>query len=210
MNTRLTSKQKIILATINDLKNKLGKSPTLEEIRKAIGYSGISSVQRHIDALRKKNILTSDKYHSRSLEVTLSSKETVNIPLLGNVACGSPLLAIENIEAYIPYEKPLLKGNPDEYFFLRAIGDSMNKTSIHGKTIDDGDFVLAKKKNAADLGDRVIALIGDEATIKKLEKGKGHYILQPESSNLDNKPIYLFENFSIQGIVVDVVKKPKN
>lgn len=206
MDKSLTAKQKIVVAAIQDLKAKLGKSPTLEEIRKALNYSGISSVQRHVDALKKKGYLSNERYQARTLEVSLP-EQVVSIPLVGNVPCGVPFLAVENIEAYIPYSKSLLHGQPDDYFFLRAIGDSMNNAKISGKSIDNGDYVLVKKKSAADFGSRVVALIGDEATIKKIVQGDGYIRLEPESTNPDNKPILLFDSFSIQGVVIDVIKK---
>jgi len=209
MPKNLTAKQKQVLATIQDLKKKLGKSPTLEEIREALDYSGISSVQRHVDALKKKGILSNERYQARTLEVSLP-EQTVSIPLVGNVACGKPLLAEENIEAYIPYNRSSLHGNPNDYFFLRAIGDSMNNTNISEKTIDNGDFVLVKKQQSADFGSHIVALIGNEATIKKMTRGDGCIRLEPETTNSNNKPIILFNDFSIQGKVVDVIKKSNN
>jgi repressor LexA len=83
----------------------------------------------------------------------------------------------------------------------------MNNARVSGKTIDDGDFVLIKKQQTANPGSRIVALIGDEATIKKMIPEDGHVRLQPESTNLKNKPILLFEDFSIQGVVEDVIKK---
>ncbi|MDP2763134.1 MAG: S24 family peptidase, partial [Enterobacteriaceae bacterium] len=121
-----------------------------------------------------------------------------NIPLVGAIICGQPILAVENIEAYIPYE---VKGNPREYFFLRAIGDSMNKAGI-----DDGDMVLIKKQQTADPGDKVVALIGNEATIKIFKMDKNKAILEPRSSNPVHKPIYVFEDLQIQGKVVGKIK----
>lgn len=207
MKKSLTAKQKLVLATIQDLKAKLGKAPTLEEIRKALDYSGISSVQRHIKALKNKNYLSSERYQARTLEVLLPEK-MAKIPLVGNIPAGAPFLAIENIEAYIPYDISRLKGDSKDYFFLRAIGDSMNKSNINGKTIDDGDYVLVRKQVTADYGKRVVALIGNDATIKRLIKSDVGVSLEPESSNSSNKPILIFDDdFSIQGEVVDVIKK---
>jgi len=206
MDKSLTAKQKQVLATIQDLKKKLGKAPTLEEIREALDYSGISSVQRHVDALKKKGFLSNERYQARTLEVSLP-EQMVSIPLVGNVPCGVPFLAVENIEAYIPYKKSSLHGNPDDYFFLRAVGDSMNNSRISGKTIDNGDFVLVKKQQSADFGNRVVALIGDEATIKKMVQGDGCIHLEPETTNSANKPIILFDDFTVQGVVKDVIKK---
>lgn len=206
MEKSLTGKQKIILSTIRDLRSKIGKPPTLEEIRKALGYSGISSVQRHISALKKKGFLSSERYQARSLELSFP-KQSISIPLVGNVAAGTPILAIENIEAYIPYEPSRLKFNSNDYFFLRAVGDSMNQSRIDGKNVEDGDYVLIKKQSVADRGQIVVALLGDEAIIKKFDRGNDCYILRPESSNLANKPIYVFDDLVIQGIAVDVLKK---
>ena len=202
MKKPLTSSQKKVLSTITDLSHKKGTPPTMEELRIALGLSSISSVQRHTEALKEK------KYLEDARGISFPDQtQKVQIQLVGNVACGVPFLATENIEAYISYDASQIKGSACDYFFLRAVGDSMNKASIGGKTIDDGDFVLIRKRQAADLGDRVVALIGDEATIKRYVPENGHVRLQPESTNPRNKPILLFEDFSVQGIVEDVIKK---
>jgi len=198
----LTAKQKIVLSAISDLIQKNGKSPTFEQLRVYLKYSSISSVQRHTDALKEKGYLD----RSRGLSIPILD-EKLRIPLIGNIACGSPLLAAQNIEAYVAYNKSLLKGNPNNYFFLRAIGDSMNKANVQGKAIDDGDFVLVKRQNTADIGEKIVALIGDEATIKYLQRDEGYIVLNPRSSNPDNKPIYVLDDLLIQGVVIDVVKK---
>lgn len=202
MKSPLTSKQKAILAFITDLTNKNGIEPTLEEIRVQFNYANASSVQRHTDALKDKGYLK----NVRGLELMTDSQK-VQIPLVGNVACGMPLLATENIEAYILVDKNTLRGNPDNYFFLKAVGDSMNDADIGGKTIDNGDYVLVKKQNTAERGNRIVALIGDDATIKKFVPETGSIRLEPESTNKANKPIIMFEDFSVQGIAVDVFKK---
>ncbi len=202
MNKKLTSKQKQVLSTIIDLTQKLGHEPTLEQVRSALDYTSTSSVQRHTDSLKELGSLSK----SRGLSLPDTDK-TVQIPLVGNIACGAPLLAIENIEAYIPYDSAGLRGNSDDYFFLRAVGDSMDATNVNGKTIDDGDYVLVKKQDYPDFGKRVVALIGENATIKRLKRGDGHIILEPESNNPANKPIYVFEEISVQGVAEDVIKK---
>lgn len=191
---KLTNRQKEVLSAINELTAKNGYSPALREIKEYLNYNSISAVQRHTDALKKKGFLSSDKYQQRNLKVKKIFQKKHNIPLVGMVTCGKPILAVENIEAYIPYE---VKGDPKKYFFLRAIGDSMNKAGI-----DDGDLVLIKKQADADPGDKVVALIGDEATIKTLKKGENCIILEPKSTNPIHKPLYIFENLQIQGKVV--------
>ena len=205
MNKKLTSKQKQVLSTIIDLIQKLGHEPTLEQVRSALDYTSTSSVQRHTDSLKELGYLSK----SRGLSLP-DTDQTVQIPLVGNVACGAPLLAIENIEAYIPYDSTGLRGNSDDYFFLRAVGDSMDATNVNGKTIDDGDYVLVKKQDYPDFGKRIVALIGENATIKRLKRGDGHIILEPESNNPANKPIYVFEEISVQGVAEDVIKKGFN
>lgn len=194
----LTNKQKEVLTAINKLMAGNGISPTLKEIQEFLGYKEISSVQRHTEALKRKSFLSSNKYQSRSLRIIKKLSKKFNIPLLGSVACGNPILAVENIEAYIPYE---VKGDPKEYFFLRAEGDSMDRAGIN-----DGDLVLIKSQQTADEGEKILALIGDDATIKFLKKAKNCIILEPKSSNPEHKPIYVFDDLQIQGKVVGVLK----
>lgn len=201
MKKTLTGKQHNTLEEIKIFIKNNDKSPTLNELKEILKLKTISSVQRHLGALKKKGYLIVEKNISRGLRPNSSVNQTINLPLVGNIACGTPILAEENIEAYIPYDANKLKGNSSDYFFLRAQGDSMNKAGI-----DDKDFVLIKKQNTAEIGQRIVALVGDEATIKKFNKASNHYILEPESTNSENKPIYVFENLLIQGIVQDVIK----
>jgi len=191
---KLTNRQKEVLSAVNELTAKNGYSPALREIKEYLNYNSISAVQRHTDALKNKGFLSSDKYQQRNLKVKKIFQKMHSIPLVGMVTCGKPILAVENIEAYIPYG---VKGDPREYFFLRAVGDSMNKAGI-----DDGDLVLIKKQPDAEVGDKVVALIGDEATIKILKKGNDCVILEPRSTNPIHKPLYIFEGLQIQGRVV--------
>ena len=201
MKKPLTSKQKGLLVAMSELERQNGKPPTLEELREYLRYGNTSSVQRHMYALMDKGYVRNDKNKSRSFEIVSNQNTFVQIPLVGRCPCGAPFLAQENIEAYIPYDPARLKGDAHDYFFLQAVGDSMDKAGINS-----GDYVLIRKADYADPGQRVVALIGDEATIKKLEKTEDHYILRPETTNPVNKPIYVFDGLSIQGIVADVVK----
>jgi repressor LexA len=195
----LTPKQKTVFAAVRELQTMTGRMPTLDEIRRHLNYATVSSVQRHVDELKRKGYIQSDKHQTRSFR--LGHQHLVNIPLVGNVACGSPLLAEENIEAHVAYDVDSLRGGVDDYFFLRAIGDSMNEGGI-----DDGDLVLVHKADVAEPGKRVVALVGDDATVKKLIKNDGHWVLRPESSNPKHKDLIMAESFSIQGIVYDVVR----
>lgn len=198
---KITNKQREILTAIKDLSLAKRIPPTLNEIKEYLGYKNTSSVQRHTDSLKKKGALISDEHKSRSLRIRENLQKMINIPLVGNVACGNPTLAIEDIEAYIPYEKSKIRGNYKDYFFLRAAGTSMNRAGINS-----GDFVLIKRQNSADFGQRVVALIGDEATIKIFNKKGDVYVLEPKSTDLTHRPIYIREEAMIQGIVKDVIK----
>ncbi|MFA6185374.1 MAG: transcriptional repressor LexA [Candidatus Shapirobacteria bacterium] len=178
-----------------------GVSPTLTEIKEHFNYKSLTSVQRAIIKLEDNNLLIRDKYQQRGINITKESKTTVNIPIVGNVACGSPLLAIENIEGYIPTDKKFISGDEKGYFYLRAVGDSMNEAHIN-----DGDLILVKLQQTADDGQKVVALINDEATVKFLKKGSDYIALMPKSSNSLHKPIILQSGdpLIIQGVVVNV------
>ena len=195
----LTPKQKTVFAAVRELQTVTGRMPTLDEIRRHLGYATVSSVQRHMDALKRKGYIQTDKHQSRTMK--LVHQHLASIPLVGNVACGAPLLAEENIEAYVAYDADSLKGASEDYFFLRAIGDSMNKGGI-----DDGDLVLVRKSDTAEPGKRIVALVGDDATVKKLVQDEGHWILRPESTNPKHKDLIMAEDFAIQGTVYDVVR----
>lgn len=198
---KITNKQNEVLTAIKEISKSNGIMPTLNELKDYLKYGNTSSVQRHTDALRKKGFLITDKNQHRSFRIKNELQKKVNVPLVGNIACGEPILATERIEAYIPYDNSKIKDNSRNYFFLRAVGDSMDKAGIY-----DGDYCLIRMQNDANNSEKVVALIGDDATIKILKKeSKSKYILEPRSTNPIHKPIYLFDDFCIQGVVVDVI-----
>lgn len=127
--------------------------------------------------------------------------DMVRIPLVGSAPCGSPLLGQENIEEYVLVEKSKIKSG-FKYFILRAEGDSMNLAGIN-----DGDLVLCRQQLKADTGDRVVALLGDNVTIKMYDKKDGRRILLPRSTNLSHMPIIPDEGDSVQGVVQEVIKE---
>ncbi len=124
----------------------------------------------------------------------------ISIPVLGNVACGFPLFAEENIETEISVSTKLIRKDK-KYFILRASGDSMNKANIN-----DGDLVLIRQEQTAEDGDRVVALIDDEATIKEFKNNGDHIVLLPKSTTKEHQPIILTRDFKIQGIVENIIK----
>ena len=143
-------------------------------------------------------LLYDNKKKSKVISIN-SSEETIDIPLLGNVACGFPILADENVEARVPVSIKLIKKG-FRYFLLRAKGDSMNNAGI-----DDGDLVLIRQQQQAENGDKVVALINDEATIKEYHHNGSLVVLKPKSKSKKYQPIILSADFLIQGIVESVI-----
>jgi len=136
-------------------------------------------------------LLYDTKKESQSSKVDL---EFIKIPIVGTIACGSPIFAEENIEDYLEISKDLLKKN-EMYFILVASGDSMNKSDIN-----DGDLILINQQSTANDGDIVVALINDEATLKILKKKENLILLQPNSTNKKHKPIIASNQLRIQGV----------
>ena len=200
---QITEKQ---LEALRFLRNAIvhdGHSPSVRDLAHALGYKSPRT------AFLLLNHLIEDGWLKRKLDGGLQLRKdlpeaedharTVEVPLVGNVACGTPLLAEENVEALIPVSTALAKPG-GKYFLLRATGDSMNEAGI-----DDGDLVLVRQQPAADNGDKVVALIDDEATVKELHREKDFVVLRPKSKNKKHKPIILTENFIIQGVVTSVL-----
>ena len=182
-----------------------GHAPTVRELQRALGYGSPRSASLILSSLISKGVLkrrTSGQMQLiRDPEEEVSNARTVDVPLVGNIACGMPILAEENIEAMIPVSKSFIRSSR-RYFLLRAKGDSMNDAGI-----DDKDLLLVEKKPIANPGEKVIALIDDEATVKFFRPKKDFTLLIPKSKNPIHKPIIVSKDFIIQGIVRKVVKK---
>ncbi len=180
-----------------------GAMPSVRELMVELEYKSPRSVAELIEELVKKKFLKKKDDGSLIMIKDIEDRDratTVDVPILGNVACGLPIFAEQNIEGYIPVSIEIVK-KPYKYFILKAIGDSMNLAEIN-----DGDLVLVRQQQSANDGDIVVALIDDEATIKKISIQKNSILLKPISSNLDHKPIILNRNFLIQGVVINSYK----
>lgn len=197
----LTQKQKRALVVIREFMNSKGKAPTIEELRKKLGYKSPNSISQFLNVLEEKDFIERTGQKERNIAIKIQG-EMVQVPIVGNITCGLPILAQQNIEGYIPVSKDLLRGNVNDYFILETIGNSMDMVGI-----DDGDYVLVQSQPIADSGDKVVALINDEATIKLYRPGDDYVALVPKSSDLTYKPIILSKDFIIQGVVKDVIKK---
>ena len=202
MSENLSAKQKLLLQIIQDFRRKNGYSPSLSELKNLLGVNYVNSVVHLLEKLEEKGYIQKKAGAERGITPVSQSNTIANIPVVGNVACGNPLLAEENIEGYIPVDVTIVRNKPEDYFFLRAVGDSMNQAGIN-----PGDLVLIESKPTAQPGDKVVALIDDEATIKIYQPSNDYVALVPKSDNPANKPIILNQDFTIQGIVKAVYQK---
>lgn len=176
-----------------------GEMPSVRDLMREMDYKSPRSASLVIDGLVERGYLRKNNGEYtliRDLPSTTSSTMTVMVPLVGSVACGTPTLAEENIEGYFQVSTKLANPN-SQYFILRAEGDSMNLTGI-----ENGALVLVRKQAHAENGDKVVALIDGETTIKELNKGLDVVMLLPRSNNPKHRPIILQEDFSIQGKVI--------
>ncbi len=182
-----------------------GRVPSVRELMVAMGYKSPRSAALIMNELGEKGFLKKrpdgNLQFIEDAEVNPHRARTVNVPLVGTVACGSPLLAQENVEAMIPVSTNLAHPG-SRYFLLKAKGDSMDQEGIN-----DGDLVLVQQQSVAEDGDIVVALIDDEATVKEFKRTRNAVILKPKSSNKKHQPIILTSNFQIQGVVVSTIPK---
>lgn len=204
MKNTLTDRQKEILDFICQFREECGYPPTLREIGKKFGISSTFGVKRHLDALVKKGYLNIEGSLSRGISVLNNNREDENlfrkIPVVGRVAAGSPILAVENIEGSIVVDPTLMKKNED-CFALKIKGDSMINAGIF-----EGDIVIVSPKKEAFNGEIIVAMIDDEATVKKFEKKNNKIRLLPENDNYAPIEVEDTKEFAIIGKVIGVVR----
>ena len=180
---KITPKQQEILEYIKETILKKGYPPAVREICEAVNLKSTSSVHSHLETLERNGYIRRDPTKPRTIEIiddcfNLARREVVNVPLLGTVAAGMPLLAQENIENYFPIPTEML---PDkEVFMLRVKGDSMIEAGIF-----NGDLIFVEKTVTAENGEIVVALLDDSATVKTFYKEDGYYRLQPENASME-------------------------
>lgn len=180
---KITGKQSEILEYIKkEILNK-GYPPTVRDICEAVNLKSTSSVHSHLETLEKNGYIRRDPTKPRAIEIVddnfnLSRREFVNVPIIGNVAAGQPLLAVENIDNYFPIPTEYMPNA--ESFMLKVKGESMINAGIF-----DGDIIIVEKQNTARNGEIVVALVDDSATVKTFYKEAGHIRLQPENDTMD-------------------------
>ena len=198
---RITQKQSEILEYIKSQILNKGYPPSVRDICQAVNLKSTSSVHAHLESLEKNGYIRRDPTKSRTIEIiddnfNLSRREVVNIPLLGQVAAGQPLLAVENITEYFPIPSEYMRGG--EVFMLKVKGDSMINMGIY-----EGDQIIVRKQNTASNGEVIVALVDDSATVKRFYKENGHIRLQPENDFMD--PI-IVDDCEILGKVIGLIR----
>ena len=175
---QLTERQQQVLFIIRRHLAKSGESPTVREIARELGVKSTCTVHKHLSALEKKGLITRAKYGYRSIglpgEYSPKQVKFISVPLVGRIAAGQPLLAAENVDGFIPIPAEMAQG--EGFFALRVRGDSMRDAGIF-----HGDIIIARQQNTAGNGDIVVALLEDEATVKKFYMEEDHIRLQPEN-----------------------------
>lgn len=199
---KISKKQQEILDYIKSEILNRGFPPAVREICEAVNLKSTSSVHSHLETLEKNGYIRRDPTKPRAIEIVddnfnLVRREVVNVPIVGRVAAGQPILAVENVENYFPIPAEYMPNA--ETFMLVVKGDSMINAGIM-----DGDNILVEKKSTARNGDMVVALVDDSATVKTFYKENGYYRLQPENDLME--PIIIHGEVSILGKVIGVLR----
>ena len=198
---KISAKQSQILEFLKDQILSKGYPPTVREICDAVNLKSTSSVHAHLETLEKNGYITRDPTKPRAIEINddtfnLTRREVVNVPLVGQVAAGMPILATENIENYFPIPAEFMPNA--QTFMLKVKGESMINVGIY-----DGDIIIVQQTDVARNGDTVVALVEDSATVKTFYKEDGHIRLQPENDTME--PI-IVNDVAILGKVIGLLR----
>lgn len=199
---KISAKQQQILDYIKEEILKKGYPPTVREICEKVELKSTSSVHSHLNTLEENGYIRRDPTKPRAIEITddefgLTRREMVNIPIVGRVAAGEPLLAVENVENYFSLPAEFMPNG--ETFILKVHGESMINVGFF-----ENDYLIVEKSSTAKNGDIVVALLEDSVTVKRFFKEDGHIRLQPENDNMD--PI-IVEDCTIVGIVRSLYRR---
>ncbi|MBR3148575.1 MAG: transcriptional repressor LexA [Eubacterium sp.] len=193
---KMSKTRKQVFDYIKETIDERGVAPSVREICAAVGLKSTSTVQYHLNALVEDGyIQRGDANQKRTLTISGRNQKPHYVPLVGTVTAGQPILAVESIEDYVPVP---VNASGRELFALHVKGDSMINASIC-----DGDLVIVEKTPVADNGEIVVALIDDEATVKRFYKENGHFRLQPENDNYE--PI-IVDELAVLGKVIALIR----
>lgn len=202
---KISKKQSEILEYMKKEILNRGFPPSVREICQAVHLKSTSSVHAHLETLEKNGYIKRDATKPRAIEILDNNfnqvrKETINVPVIGKVAAGQPLLAVENTEGYFPVPAEFLPNQPT--FMLVVQGNSMVNAGIF-----DGDYVMVAQQDTVENGEKVVALIEDSATVKTFYKEEEHIRLQPENDYMDSILVNPDkETFQILGKVIGVFR----
>ncbi len=198
-NNDLTKKEKMVFDYLVTSINENGYAPSVRDICASLGIKSTSSAHLYLHNLETKGFIEQDAGKKRTIRLCVPyTKAFGRVPLLGSITAGTPILAVENFDGYVDIPWKNAKYSGDELFALKVKGESMIDAGIL-----DGDVVIVDKRTYAENGEIVVALIGDEATVKTFYKEDGHYRLQPENKTM--QPI-IAESVEILGKVVASVR----
>lgn len=185
-----------------------GVAPTIEELRRALRLGSTRTVLRYLKSLEEDGAI--ERWPGarglRPLRSARKGLETTAIPLVGEVPAGPFMVAEENIEGWLRLPRETLKPRSAKFFLLRVRGDSMNKATVEGSRIENGDLVVVRQQPTAQTGDIVIAIVDGEATVKRFERKPNYAVLKPQSSNPTHQPIVITKEFNVAGVVCGVLK----
>lgn len=192
---KLSKTSQKIFDYIKQVIDSRGLPPSVREIAAAVGLKSTSTVQYHLDRLEEAGYIERDSQLKRTIRICKNGVRPTHVPLVGTVTAGVPILAVEAIEDYIPVP---IQPRGRSLFALRVKGDSMINAAIL-----DGDIAIVEQTPVAENGEIVVALIEDEATVKRFYKEKGHFRLQPENDNYE--PI-IADELTVLGKVVSLIR----
>ncbi len=198
---KINKKQSEILDFIKEHLLEKGYPPSVREMCSAVNLKSTSSVHSHLETLEKNGYIKRDPSKPRAIEIVddefnLSRREIVNVPMVGTITAGEPILAVENIDGYFPLLPEYMPKS--DTFMLKVKGVSMINKGIY-----DGDQIFVQKQNTASNGDIVVAMIGEEVTVKTFYKEEGYYRLQPENDLLE---AIIVSELSILGKVIGLFR----
>lgn len=195
MKTIRENKVQEVLDYVKKFQFKEGRSPSFRQIAKAVGFSSISTAQKYVKVLKERNLIKQNSVGRIITPANLSTGKTIIAPKVGEVACGSPILAVQNIEKTFSLPTSIFGSEP--VMVLDACGDSMIGAGIY-----HGDLIIARISNTAENGDIVVARIDDSATVKRYFKEKDYYRLHPENPKYND---IIVNEVDIQGVVKQVI-----
>jgi repressor LexA len=208
MRTKALTKEQVLSAIRRRILHD-GLPPTVEELRQILKVGTTRTVLRYLRSLEDEGEIErlSGARGLRLLRTSSEHPQTLSVPVVGEAPAGSLMVAEQNIGGWVRLPREFLSPARSKFFLLRVRGDSMNRAAVNQQRIETGDLVLVRQQATAKSNDIVVALVDGEATIKRLIKADGYYLLKPESTNPEHKPIILNRDFHVQGIITRVLKK---